>query len=179
VQDAVDAIPEEMDDPIPFADDTLHASYDRAAVERWWRVVTDVGAVFRRHHSPFTGKASPVQFFTGSFDLSYVRISGRTPGHDSTEEQRIEAGFWPGGKLVAGAAFYSYPAPAVPEIATVNIRPAAARWDNQLGYFLLRYDDVRGSPAPETAILDFLQSTYEAAADVAGWDRSSLERSPA
>jgi hypothetical protein len=179
VWDAVDSTPEEIAEPIPFAQDTSHASYDRAAVDRWWRIMTKAGAAFRRHHSPFIGKASPVQFFTGSFDLSYVRFSGRLigTGGDAVEQQ-IGAGFWPGGAEVPGAAFYSNPAPAEPRLTEATVRPRRARYDPQAGYFLLMYDDVRTSESPETAILEFLQSTYEAAANLAQWNRASLERDP-
>jgi Family of unknown function (DUF5996) len=182
VVDAIDDAPEEIDDPVPFRDDTTHASYERGAVERWWRIMTAVDTLFRRHHSPFRGKASPVQFFSGSFDLSYVRYSGafKSAASDSSPvAEQIDAGFWPGGRGVPGPAFYSFPLPPLEAMASATIAPAAAHWDAKQGYFLLMYDDARGYESPEAAILEFLQSSYEAAADLAGWDRATLESPPA
>jgi hypothetical protein len=183
IHSALDDLPEEIENPIAFREDVQNASYDRVAVERWWRTMTDVSVIFRSHHSSFRGKASPVQFFTGSFDLSYVRYSGLLKKASAERdaamvEQRIESGFWPGGRQVAGAAFYSFPAPAEPNIGSIRIQPPAALCDSQQGYYLLMYDDVRTSESPAEAILAFLQSTYEASAGLARWDRQSLEQVP-
>jgi hypothetical protein len=179
VQDAIDNAPEEVPNPIPFADDYTHASYDRAPVERWWRVITNTTLVFQKHRSSFIGKASPVQFFTGSFDLSYTRFSGKSPkAGPEPEEQEIAAGFWPGDDKVPGAAFYSYPIPSEAALSSAANRPRAAHYDVTHGYFVLMYDDARSSQDPAQAISDFLQSSYEAAAAQAGWDRASLERQP-
>ena len=177
--------PVEIPDPIPFAQDRTHASYDREHAERFWRILVWVDDVLKEFRTRFIGKCSPVHFFWGSFDLAVTRFSGRRapdrPGADPMTREAyshevISAGFWPGGGTVAAPAFYSYTAPAPARLAEHRVRPAAARYDAALGEFLLSYDDVRAARAPRDTLLDFLQSTYEAGATLAGWDRAALER---
>jgi hypothetical protein len=178
VEVSIETAPEEGVSAVPFDRDEEHASYDRAAVERWWSVTMNVLLLLKQHQSLFRGRASPIHYFAESFDLNYVRYSGRrvpsADGGESSAEQ-IAAGFWPGGGAIDGAAFYAYASPEPSGIAGAAIRPSAATYDARVGEFILRYDDVRTSDSPETAIRDFLQSTYEAGATLAGWDRNALE----
>jgi hypothetical protein len=177
--------PDEVPDPIPFAEDRRHASYDAAHAERFWRILLWVDTVLKEFRGRFIGKCSPVHFFWGSFDLAVSRFSGRRaperPGVDPITREAyshevISAGFWPGGGDVTSPAFYSYTAPAPAGLDREPIRPAAASWNAQLGEFLLMYDDVRTAASPRECLLEFLQSTYEAGAKLAGWDRTALER---
>jgi hypothetical protein len=178
-------MPVEVPDPIPFDQDTVHASYDAAMAEKFWRILLSVDAVFQDFRAEFIGKVSPVHFFWGSFDLAVTRFSGRKaperPGADPVTREAYShevssVGFWPGGGSVAGAAFYSYTAPVPAGFAEARVRPEAATWDKGLGEFLLMYDDVRTSPSPSRALLDFCRSTYQAAARFGQWDRGALER---
>jgi hypothetical protein len=178
-------MPVEIPNPIPFDQDHQHASYDAERVETFWRILLSVDAVFQRFRSSFVGKVSPVHFFWGSFDLAVTRFSGRrAPEREGADPVTREAyshevssvGFWPGSGAVLNTAFYSYAAPAPPGIGASPIQPAAARYDAQLGEFLLMYEDVRTSASPSKALLAFCQSTYEAAAQLAQWDRPALER---
>jgi hypothetical protein len=178
-------VPVELPDPIPFERDTLHASYDRAAVERFWRIFSWANAVLEEFRAGFIGKSSPVHFFWGSFDLAVTRFSGRRaperPEADSITREAYShevssAGLWPGGGAISGPAFYSYAAPAPDAFADQIVKPAAAFYDRNLNEFLLMYDDVRQAPSPHDALMDFLQSTYVGAADPAHWDRKALER---
>ena len=178
-------MPVEVPDPISFERDTRHASYDAQAVQKFWRIlltVTDVLLVFR---SEFVGKCSPVHFFWGSFDLAVTRFSGRKapprPGADAITREAYShevssVGFWPGGGTVSGPAFYSYMAPEPPGFRDQPVLPAAARYQSDLGEFILMYDDVRVAPSPTEALLQFCRTTYKAGAELAGWDRASLER---
>jgi hypothetical protein len=177
--------PVEIPNPIPFDQDHQHASYDPERVETFWRILLSVDAVFERFRSRFTGKVSPVHFFWGSFDLAVSRFSGRRaperPGADSVTREAYShevssVGFWPGSGTVLNPAFYSYAAPAPPGLGAAQVQPAAAHYDAQLGEFLLMYEDVRSSSSPSAALLAFCQSTYEAAAQLAQWDRPALER---
>jgi hypothetical protein len=179
------AVPVEVPNPIPFAEDTVHASYDPEYARRFWRVLMSAATVLRRFRSGFIGKASPVQFFWGSFDLAATRFSGRRaperPGADAVtreaySHEAISAGWWPGGGGVSDAAFYAYAAPAPPGLAKARVRPEKVLYNSQLGEFLLMYDDVRAAASPEADLTAFLESTYAAAADLAHWDRESLER---
>jgi hypothetical protein len=178
-------MPVEVPDPIPFDQDTVHAAYDPVMVEKFWRILLSVDAVFQDFRSEFIGKSSPVHFFWGSFDLAVTRFSGRKaperPGADPVTREAYShevssVGFWPGGGDVPGAAFYSYAAPAPPGFAEARVRPEAAKWDTGLGEFLLMYDDVRTSASPSRALLEFCRSTYQAAARFGQWDRGALER---
>jgi Family of unknown function (DUF5996) len=178
-------MPVEIPDPIPFDEDHVHASYDPAAAQRFWRILLSVQCVFEEFRSRFLGKCSPIHFFWGSFDLAVSRFSGRRaperPGVDRITREAYShevssVGFWPGGGDVAGAAFYSYAAPEPTGFRDCPVRPAAARYDKKLGEFILMYDDMRTSTSPRAALLDFCQSTYEAAATRGKWDRTALER---
>ena len=177
--------PVEIPDPIPFEQDTQHAEYDPEHAQRFWRVLLQTSKVFEQFRARFLGKCSPVHFFWGSFDLAVTRFNGRRApereGADSITREAyshecISHGFWPGGGAVTGAAFYSYTAPEPPGLAARPVRPDAAFYSQELKEFLMMYDDARAASSPAAAILDFCQSTYEAGADLAGWDRAALER---
>jgi hypothetical protein len=178
--------PVEVPDPVPFEKDKQHASYDREYAHRFWRILILCQNVFQEFRARFIGKDSPVHFFWGSFDLAVTRFSGRraparTGADPVTREayshEVISAGFWPGGGEVKGPAFYAYAAPEPAGFAEQPVQPAAALYYPQLKEFLLMYDDVRAATAPRDALLAFLQSTYEAGANLANWDRKELERS--
>jgi hypothetical protein len=178
----IDSNPQEVANPIPFEQDYQHASYDAAAAHRWWRALLSSAIVMKEFRSRFIGKCSPVHFFWGSFDLACSRFSGRPApprkGVISSEgysHEVISAGFWPGGGAIKGAAYYAYAAPSPPGLADQPVRPAAAFWSKDLSEFILMYDDVRAAPSPRAALLDFLDSTYAAAATLAKWDRAALE----
>jgi hypothetical protein len=185
----IDEMPNEIPDAIPFSEDRSHSAYDPDFANRFWRVLLRTHAVFSRFRTAFLGKASPVHFFWGSFDLAVTRFSGRRaplhPGgiphladavvREAYSHEVSSAGFWPGGGPIETAAFYSYAYPAPEGFAAARVRPAQAFFSKELGEFLLPYDAVRTAPDPEAALTEFLQSTYEAAADAAKWDRASLE----
>jgi hypothetical protein len=179
-------MPVEVPNPIPFPDDTVHASYDAEAVRRFHRILLSIVPIFEGFRGGFLGKNSPVHFFWGSFDLAVTRFSGRrAPERDGADPITREAyshecssaGFWPGGGAVADAAFYAYTAPAPEGYATYAVRSPAAFYQKELGEYVLMYDEVRRAASPEQAIREFLQSTYEAGANLAHWDRAALERS--
>jgi uncharacterized protein DUF5996 len=155
------------------------------SMEKLWRILLSVDAVFNQFRAKFIGKSSPVHFFWGSFDLAVTRFSGRRaperPGVDAITREAYShevssVGFWPGGGSVQGAAFYSYAAPEPQGFKDERACPDAASYDRDLGEFLLMYDDVRKAKSPTAALLEFCQSTYEAAATLGKWDRSALER---
>jgi hypothetical protein len=185
----IDQTPNEMPDAIPFSRDHAPRPYDPAVVLTFWRALLQIDRVFLRFRSRFLGKVSPIHFFWGSFDLAVTRFSGRrAPLHpggvpnlpdDVTREayshEVSSAGFWPGGGGVDEPSFYAYAYPVPDGFAAAPVAPAAARFDAGLGEFLLPYEAVRTAPDPDAALLAFLQSTYEAAADRAGWDRAALE----
>jgi len=177
--------PDETPDKIPFADDTLHSSYDPAAMHRFFIALAHVDSLLKQFQGRFLGKSSPVHFFWGSFDLAVTRFSGRrAPERPHTDRitreayshEVISAGFWPGDQRFPEAAFYSYAAPAQPDLEKEVVRPGAAFYSHELGEFLLRYEDVRLMPDPNKAVMDFLQSTYDSAARLANWNRAELER---
>jgi hypothetical protein len=177
-------MPVEIPNPIRFDRDHEHASYDVEYAHRFWKVLTVVEPVFNKFRAQFIGKHSPIHFFWGSFDLASTRFSGRRaperPGADritreAYSHELISAGFWPGGGDVKGAAFYVYAAPEPAGFKTARIRPDRAFY-SPLGEFLLMYDDVRRAANPESMLLDFLESTYEAGANLGNWPRADLER---
>jgi hypothetical protein len=178
-------MPVEVPNPIPFDEDRVHAAYDPEAAQRFWRILLSVQCVFEEFRSRFLGKCSPIHFFWGSFDLAVTRFSGR-PAPERTGADRVtreayshevsSVGFWPGSGTITDPAFYSYTAPEPPGLRDWPVRPAAARYDTQLGEFIVMYDDVRTAASPSAALLDFCQSTYEAGANLAKWDRNALER---
>jgi hypothetical protein len=179
-------MPVEIPNPIPFDEDRVHTAYDSQAVERFWRILMSVDSVFTQFRSEFIGKSSPVHFFWGSFDLAVSRFSGRRaperPGADAITREAYShevssVGFWPGSAGVSDAAFYSYISPTPQGFKQATVRPQAAFFSDQLGEFLLPYDDVRNAGSPSAALLDFCRSTYEAGATLANWDRGALERS--
>jgi hypothetical protein len=181
--------PNEVADPIPFREDREHAAYDADYAQRFWRVLLQVDRVLKQFRTRFLGKVSPVHFFWGSFDHAVTRFSGRrAPPHpggipnlpdavtrEAYSHEVSSAGFWPGGGAVDYPAFYSYAYPAPAGFAAAPVRPEAAFFHAQLGEFILPYDAVRNAATPDAVLLDFLQTTYEAAANGANWDRAALE----
>jgi hypothetical protein len=184
----INTMPNEIAGAVPFDEDTLHAAYDKVYVERFFRALLQADRLCKVFRAPFLGKASPVHFFWGSFDLAVTRFSGRpAPPHPggipnlpdwvtreayNREEQSV--GFWPGGPG-AEAAFYAYAYPEPPGFAQAPVA-LPGFWTDQLREFLLPYESVRTSPDPDRTVLDFFNATYEAAANLAQWDRASLER---
>jgi hypothetical protein len=174
--------PQEVADAVPFDRDTAHCSYDPEYGNRFWRILVSSAKVLERFRATFTGKCSPVHFFWGSFDLACTRFSGRPApprkGVISGPAYSCEvcsAGFWPGGGVIDGAAYYAYIVPQPAGIENQAIRPAAAHWNPQLSEFILMYDDVRRAANPEESLYEFLESTYDVGARLANWDRASLE----
>ena len=181
--------PCEVENPIPFEADETHRAYDAQAAQRFWRVLARADTVMKDFRARFIGKASPVHFFWGSFDLAVTRFSGRrAPPHpgsavlpasvsvEAYSHEVSSCGFWPGAPGVA-PLFYAYAYPEPPGFADVQVRPTAARWELALGEFVLPYDEMRQAADPDAALLDFFQSTYAAAADLGDWPRAELERS--
>jgi Family of unknown function (DUF5996) len=186
-------MPSEIADCIPFDQDRTHASYDREYANRFWRILLSAHNVLTHFRSGFLGKVSPVHFFWGSFDLAVTRFSGRrAPPHpggvphlqdavvrDAYSHQVSSAGFWPGGgRPVSDAAFYSYAYPAPEGFAAAEVRPAQAFFSTALSEFILPYEAMRLAPDPEQALMEFLQTTYEAAANLGQWNRGALECPP-
>jgi Family of unknown function (DUF5996) len=181
----INTLPSEVKSPIPCDQDEEHASYDPVYAGRFWLILRQTAIVLKRHRSRFIGKCSPVHFFWGGFDLALTFFSGRRapdrPGADRITREGyshevISCGFWPGGETFPAAAFYAYASPQPAGFASAPVLPSAASYNDQLGEFLLRYDDMRTADRPEQALLDFFSSTYEAGANLAAWDRQSLER---
>jgi hypothetical protein len=185
----IDEMPNELPEPIRFSQDHQHASYDPDAVRRFFQILVNADRVFKQFRTGFLGKASPVHFFWGSFDLAVTRFSGRrAPRHpggvphlpddvacEAYSHEESSAGFWPGSGAIDYPAFYSYTYPEPAGFRTTRVRPEAAFFSEALGEFILPYDAVRSAAQPEQALLEFLQSTYEAAANAAKWDRDALE----
>jgi hypothetical protein len=182
-------VPVELPDPIRFEADRVHAVYDADAVRRFWRALATADRVFSASRSGFLGKASPVHFFWGSFDLAVTRFSGRrAPSHpggpnvadlvtrEAYSHEVSSCGFWPGNGGFGQAAFYSYAYPEPAGFGDAPVRPGAAYYSQELREFILPYDAARQAADPEQAVLDFLESTYRAAADLGHWDRAALER---
>ena len=183
-------MPNEMENPIRFDQDEVHRSYDREHANRFWRILLQADRVFKEFRARFIGKCSPVHFFWGAADLAVTRFSGRrAPEHpggipnlpdwvtrEAYSHEVSSCGFWPGGGPISYPAFYSYAYPEPAGFSTAAVKPAAAFYSSDFGEFVLPYDVVRESESPESTLLDFLQSTYEAAASLAEWDRGSLER---
>jgi hypothetical protein len=186
----ISTTPSEIPGAIPFDQDTVHAAYDRDDANRFWRILLATYEVFSRFRTGFVGKTSPVHFFWGSFDLAVTRFSGRrAPRHpggvphlpdavarEAYSHEVSSAGFWPGGGgPITDAAFYSYAYPAPDGFAAARVRPGEAYFSKELGEFILPYDAMRSAPEPEAALMEFLSSTYDAAADLGHWDRAALE----
>jgi Family of unknown function (DUF5996) len=181
-------MPVEIPNPVAFDQDTQHASYDAEYANRFWRILVCCDAIFKDFRSAFVGKASPIHFFWGSFDLAATRFSGRrAPERDGVDSitreayshEVISAGFWPGGGDVKGAAFYAYAAPEPAGFGQHPVSPAKAFYHPELKEFLLMYDTVRLSASPRGTLLEFLQSTYDAGADLGKWNRKELEKAAA
>ena len=183
----IHATPDEVANPIPFAEDKTHKSYDPEYAHKFCRILVSVDSVFKEFRGRFIGKCSPVQFFWGSFDLAVTRFSGRRaperPGADAMTREAYShevssAGFWLGGGEIKGPAFYAYMAPEPAGLKTQAVLPATAFYHSGMSEFFLMYDDVRRAESPKDMLLEFMQSTYEAGANLAKWDRAALERSP-
>ncbi|MEP7038900.1 MAG: DUF5996 family protein [Acidobacteriota bacterium] len=179
----ISTIPDELENPIPFAEDTKHASYDAEYVYRFWRILMKIDQVFKEFRSRFAGKCSPVHLFWGSFDLAVTRFSGKDapPREDADlitrvayDQEVISHGFWTGNGF-GEAAFYAYAAPAPDGFGKQKIKPEAAFYSDEMGEYLLKYEDVRQAENPDQMILDFMQTTYEAGANLANWHRKNLE----
>jgi hypothetical protein len=182
--------PNEIPDAIPFERDSQPRHYDRGYATAFWRALVQIDRVFKEFRARFIGKCSPVHFFWGSFDLAVSRFSGReAPPHpggvphfpdwvarEAYSHEVSSAGFWPGGGAIEYPAFYSYVYPAPQGFSLARVHPSAAFFSKELGEFILPYDEVRVAASPDETLLDFLQSTYEAAAAHGHWDRAALER---
>jgi uncharacterized protein DUF5996 len=185
-------MPVEIPDAIPFTDDRSHAAYDPVKAQRFWQALVQSHRVFQAFRARFLGKASPVHFFWGSFDLAATRFSGRRappyPGaapnvanwvmREAYSHEVSSAGFWPGNGGYGRAAFYCYAYPEPASFAAVRLKTPGAFYDTQLKEFVLPYDAVRSAADPDATLTSFLQETYEAAANGASWDRAALERPP-
>ena len=185
----IDPRPNEIPGAVPFPEDERPRPYDAGAVSRFFEALVQVDSVFREFRTSFLGKATPVHLFWGSFDLAVTRFSGRraplhpggVPGlpdavtREAYSHEVSSAGFWPGGGGVENAAFYSYAYPAPEGFGKAKVRPAAAFFDAKLGEFLLPYEAVSTAPDPRSELMDFLTTTYEAAAELGRWDRAALE----
>jgi hypothetical protein len=187
----INTMPSECEDPVAFERDTNNRSYDAAATARFWRAMVDTGRVFSSFRSDFLGKVSPIHYFWGGMDLAMTRFSGRpAPPHaavpllplsvvrEAYSHEVCSAGFWPGGSGF-DTTFYAYAYPEPEGLAAARVQPAEAFYHSDLREFLLPYEAVRKSASPEAALMAFLQSTYDAAANLARWDRNALERRPA
>jgi hypothetical protein len=176
-------MPVEIPDPVKFEDDTIHGAYDAEAIERFHRVLRQVDRVFRRYRAGFVGKCSPVHFFWGAFDLAVTRFSGKPAPRREGPAFMVEAyshevishGFWPGSQQFPQAALYAYAVPEPEGFKQARVAPEAAIYHQELGEFLLPYDAVRSALDPERAILEFMNTTYDEAARLGGWDRAALE----
>ncbi len=185
--------PNEIADAIPFEKDHQHASYDAEYANRFWRVLVQADRVFKQFRARFNGKCSPVHFFWGSFDLAVTRFSGRlAPEHpggipnfpdrvarEAYSHELSSCGFWPGGGPVPYPVFYAYAYPEPVGFSAAPIRPDGAIYNATLHEFILPYDVVRQAESPDAVLLDFLQSSFEAAASLSAWDRSVFERTAA
>ena len=188
----IDPLPTEIPDPVPFPDDTVHASYEGEYVRRWWQALVQSERVLHAFRARFIGKNSPVHLFWGGLDLAVTRFSGRTaPRHpggiphladwvtrEAYSHEVSSAGFWPGNAEAPTPLFYSYAYPTPDAFKGATIQPEGAFWYDELGEFVLPYDAVRQAVDPDGALNAFLESTYAAAADLAGWDRKALEVPP-
>lgn len=178
-------MPVEVPNPIRFDLDKTHARYDPSYAHSFWRLMVTLDAIFKEFRARFLGKVSPVHFFWGSFDLACTRFSGRRaperPGADEITREAyshevISAGWWPGGGPVADAAFYAYAAPEPAGFRSASVNPSSAFYHTQLNEFILPYESVRVSADPRSALLEFLETTYDAGASLGNWDRASLEK---
>jgi len=172
--------PQEVPDPIPFEKDTVHATYERKSVERFFQILARVDSIMKEHRAPFRGRHTPVHFFWGTFDLAYARFSGRPltppPGANllmrvGGDAEEINAGFWPGDARFPEPAFFAYAYVKPDGLERAAVQPAQAFWSKELGEFMLRYDDVRAAKSPRDALLTFFRSTFQAGFEAAHWDK--------
>jgi catechol 2,3-dioxygenase-like lactoylglutathione lyase family enzyme len=185
----IHAVPSEVPDPVPFRDDRRPRVLDMDQVRRFWRALLQVERVFASFRTGYLGKVSPIHLFWGGFDLAMTRFSGRPaplhpggiPGlpdevtREAYSHEVSSTGFWPGGPQLEAAAFYSYAYPTPDGFGSATVGPAGATFDAQLQEFILPYEVVRAAPSPDAALLEFLETTYRAAADLGRWDRAALE----
>lgn len=181
----ITTMPVEVENPIPFDQDQVHASYDPDSVTRWWRILLQVDRVIQAFRTPFVGKSSPSLFYWGTFDLAEQRFSGRpAPKREwptrwmalGADQELHEIGFWPGSEKHLEPAFYSFTSPEPAGCRVEPIQPDAAYYHLELSEFILPYEAVRTAAAPDQMLLEFFRSTYEVGATLAGWDRAALER---
>jgi len=180
-------VPDEVEHPIPFAEDRVHATYDPTHARRFFEMLLQADRVTKRFKGRFLGKSSPVHFFWGAYDLALTRFNGRRAPEsrdtsammrEAMSHEEISVGFWPGSGTLTEPAFYAYARPEPPNLATAGIRPATAYYSRELADFILPYEAARAAPRPDEAVLEFYQSVYDAAADLARWDRPALDRPP-
>ena len=185
----INVLPNEIQNPIPFDRDEEHCSYDREYANRFWRVLVQTDRVFKEFRSRFSGKCSPVHFFWGSLDLTVTRFSGRSaPPHpggipnlpdeitrEAYSKEESSLGFWPGNAAAPTPIFYSYAYPEPEGFKEANVQPAATFYEPNLREFMLPYDEVRTAEKPDEVLLDFAQSTYDAASTLGKWDRDALQ----
>ena len=185
IQVKIWTMPVEVPNPIRFTEDTVHHDYDPDYAHAFWRALVAIQPVFESFRCEFVGKCSPVHFFWGGFDLAVTRFSGRPnppkPGMDAMNAEAyshevISHGFWPGSGSVQEAAFYAYAVPPPEAFPSATIEPAAGYFDKEMGLFILPYESVRTAASPEAELRSFMDSTYEAAANLAKWNRTELER---
>ncbi len=183
IEVSINTKPQEVPDPIPFDQDETHRSYDSEYANRFWRILLSTHSVLQGFRAEFLGKSSPVHFFWGSCDLACTRFSGRPAPprkgvitSEAYSQECSSVGWWPGGGAVKGPAFYAYMAPEPPRYGEQRAEPDNAFYNQQLREFLLMYDDVRSTTSPSTEILEFARTTYQAGADLAGWNRAALEK---
>jgi hypothetical protein len=184
------SLPCEIPDALPFETDRVHGTYDAEQATRFWRALVQADRVLKQFRARFIGKVSPVHFFWGGFDLAVTRFSGRpAPPHpggipnladwvtrEAYSHEVSSCGFWPGSEALPQAVFYSYAYPEPEGFKAAAVRPAAASYHTSLGEFVFPYDDVRRAQSPDATLLEFLQSSYAAAADLGKWDRRALEQ---
>ena len=180
-------VPDEVEHPIPFAEDRLHATYDPAHARRFFEMLLHADRVTKRFKGRFLGKSSPVHFFWGAYDLALTRFSGRRAPEskdasammrEAMSHEEMSVGFWPGSGTLTEPAFYAYARPEPAALATATIRPATAYYSRELADFILPYEAARAAARPDDAVLEFYQTVYDAATDLARWDRASLDRPP-
>lgn len=180
-------VPVEVERPIPFPEDRVHAAYDAGHAYRFFRMLTHADRIMKRFQGRFLGKTSPVHFFWGAFDHALTRFNGRRAPQakdagpmmrEAMSHEEISVGFWPGSGTVPEPAFYAYTRPEPPGLASAAIRPAGAYYSRELADFILPYEAVRSAGSPDELVLEFFETAYGAGATLAGWDRAALDRPP-
>jgi Family of unknown function (DUF5996) len=180
-------VPDEVEHPIPFADDRRHATYDPIHARRFFEMLLQADRVTKRFKGRFLGKSSPVHFFWGAYDLALTRFSGRRAPEskdaspmmrEAMSHEEMSVGFWPGSGTITEPAFYAYARPEPPGLATAPVRPAGAYYSRELADFILPYEAARSAARPDDSVLEFYQAVYDAAAEAMRWDRATLDRPP-